>query len=426
VIDRRTFLGSGLSLLAGAAVVPRWSLARLRASGTGQGRESQRTALYASVGPVLTHYDVDAEGATLTRRASVSLPVNVQYAWPHASRRYLYVASSSSAPANGPAGTDHFVHAFGVDAASGALTPHGDPIRLPTRPIHLTSDIPSRHLLVAFNNPSGLRVYRLNADATLGREVAPAGALDFGVYGHQVRVTPDNRLAILVARGNDPAAGRPEDPGSLQVFHYDDGVLTRAVSIAPNGGYGFGPRHLDFHPTGPWVYVSLERQNKLEMYKLDPQGLSAGPVFRHETLAAPNGASRQAAGTVHVHPNGRFVYGVNRADTTIDYQGRRVFAGGENTLAVYAVNPATGEPVPIQHVDTGGIHCRTFHIDPTGRILVAAHIMGLPVRDGNTVHERPACLSVFRIGADGRLQFARKYDVEVGDRSMFWMGMMPL
>ena len=102
-------------------------------------------------------------------------------------------------------GTDHFLHAFRIDAASGALTPHGQPIRLPTRPIHLTSDIPSRHLLVAFNNPSALRVYRLNADATLGDEVPSAAPLDFGVYGHQVRVTPDNRFAILVARGNDPA-----------------------------------------------------------------------------------------------------------------------------------------------------------------------------------------------------------------------------
>ena len=138
------------------------------------------------------------------------------------------------------------------------------------------------------------------------------------------------------------------------------------------------------------------------MFTLEPHGLSAQPAFRQETLAAPGSTqSRQAAGTVHVHPNGRFVYGVNRADTTVDDQGRRVFAGGENTLAVYAIDPRTGAPTPIQHVDTRGIHCRTFHIDPSGRILVAAHIMGLPVREGGAIHDRPACLSVFRIAADG-------------------------
>ena len=41
------------------------------------------------------------------------------------------------------------------------------------------------------------------------------------------------------------------------------GVLRDEVSIAPNGGYGFGPRHLDFHPSKPWIYVSLERQTAL-------------------------------------------------------------------------------------------------------------------------------------------------------------------
>jgi 6-phosphogluconolactonase (cycloisomerase 2 family) len=423
VIDRRAFL----SLLAAAPSLSSLPANRSTPSETGrvQAGNGAHTALYASVGPVLTHYDVDATRAVLTRRSAVTLPVNVHYAWPHASNRYLYVASSSSAPANGPTGTDHFLHAFTIDARSGALTLHGQPIRLPTRPIHLTSDIPSRHLLVAFNNPSALRVYRLNADASLDKEVPPAAPLDFGIYGHQVRVTPDNKLAILVARGNDATVGHPEDPGALKVFHYDDGRLTQGRSVAPGGGYGFGPRHLDFHRTEPWVYVSLERQNTLEMFTLDGEGPSPQPVFRQETLAAPGATrSRQAAGTVHVHPNGRFVYAVNRADTTIEEHGRRVFAGGENTLAVYAIDSRSGAPTPIQHVDTRGIHCRTFHIDPTGQMLVAAHIMGLPVREGGAIHDRPACLSVFRIAVDGRLQFVRKYDVEVGERTMFWMGMV--
>lgn len=238
---------------------------------------SDKVALYSSVGPVLTHYDVDVGGAALVKHGSVTLPANVQYAWPHASRQYLYVASSSSAPGAGPAGTEHHVSAFRIDPASGALAPHGNPVRLPTRPIHLCTDVPSEHLLVAFNNPSALRVYR-----------------------------------------------------------------------------------------------------------------------------------------------------INRADTTAEFEGRKVFAGGENTLAVYSINPSTGEPALIQHVDTRGIHCRTFHIDPSGRMLVAAHTMGLPVRDGGTVRDVPACMSVFRIGSDGRLDYVRKYDVDVGRNTMFWMGMVRL
>jgi 6-phosphogluconolactonase len=33
---------------------------------------------------------------------------------------------------------------------------------------------------------------------------------------------------------------------------------------------------------------------------------------------------------------------------------------------------------------------------------------------------------VFLIGEDGKLTFVRKYDVDVGDMMMFWMGMVPL
>jgi hypothetical protein len=60
-----------------------------------------RVALYASVGPELTQYDVEVAGATLVGRGTVRLPANVQYAWPHASGQFLYVASSDSTPRDG-------------------------------------------------------------------------------------------------------------------------------------------------------------------------------------------------------------------------------------------------------------------------------------------------------------------------------------
>ena len=358
----------------------------------------------------------------------MTLPANVHYAWPHASRRFLYVATSDSASGvGGVVGTRHHVSALRIDPATGGLTPHGAPIALPTRPIHMTTDIPSEHALVAFSNPSGLRVYRINPDATLGAEVAQREPIDAGIYGHQVRVSLDNRLAILVTRGHNPAAGKPEEPGALKVFHYRNGQLSGEVSIAPNGGYGFGPRHLDFHPTKPWIYVSLERENKLDLFGRDGDALSPAPLFCKDTLAEPgNIRCRQAAGTVRVHPNGRFVYAINRASDTVEHEGKRVFPGGENNVVVYAIDPASGEPSAVQHIDTQGIHCRNFHIDPSGRMLVCSHIAAYPVKDGGAVRTVPACLSVFRIGADGKLDFARKYDVDVGTRQMFWMGMVPL
>jgi 6-phosphogluconolactonase len=383
--------------------------------------------LYANVGADLTHYDVDVAGAELIKRETVTLPAGVQYAWPHVSGRYLYVATSSSAPGYGTAGTEHHVTALSIDPATGALTPHGAPIRLPARPIHISTDIPSEYILVAFNNPSAVRVYRVNKDFTPGEEVTQSGPIDAGIFAHQVRVTPDNRLAILVTRGNEGTPTKAEDPGALKVFDYENGLLTNEVSIAPNGGKEFGPRHLDFHPTRPWMYVSIETQNKMYMFRMENSRINPEIAYRAETLAEPNNIrARQAAGTVHVHPNGRFVYGANRAEATTEFQGKQVFKGGANSIVVYSIDQSTGEPTPIQHIETQKIHPRTFHIDPSGRLLVAEHNLPVNVRDGDAVKTLPAGLSVFRMGDDGKLTFVRKYDIDVDDKTMFWMGMVPL
>src|SRR5881409_2647342 len=112
MVSRRTFF----SLVAGSLAAPQWSVAQ---------PASQQVALYANVGADLTHYDVDVAGAALIKRATVTLPASVQYAWPHVSRRYVYVATSSSASGYGPAGTEHHVTAFRIDPVSGALTKHG-------------------------------------------------------------------------------------------------------------------------------------------------------------------------------------------------------------------------------------------------------------------------------------------------------------
>jgi hypothetical protein len=34
--------------------------------------------------------------------------------------------------------------------------------------------------------------------------------------------------------------------------------------------------------------------------------------------------------------------------------------------------------VRVQSIDAAGIHCPTFNIDPSGRLLVAAHAVGAP------------------------------------------------
>ena len=396
--------------------------------------QTARGVLYASAGAELTQYDVDAKDASLVKKSSIRLPANVQYAWAHPSEKYLYVAwsdggASVAAPGTAvvPRGMRHGVSAFRIDPKSGALQALGQPISLAARPIHLSVDRSGTHVLIAYNDPSGVTVHRLNGDGTIGALVEQPLPLDTGIYAHQIRVDASNRTAILVTRGNGPTKDKPEDRGALKVFSYADGMLKNRASIAPNGGVDFQPRHLDFHPSQPWVFVSLERQSKLQVYQMSKDGsLGANPLFTKNSLLDPaHKALRQNAGTVHIHPNGRFVYQANRSASS-DAAGKPIDGRGENSIAVYSINPQTGEPKLIQSADTRGAEPRTFALDPSARILVAANQTAIFEGAGANARMIPAGLAVFRLGNDGKLDFVRKYDIDTSRGSVFWMGIVPL
>ena len=61
---------------------------------------------------------------------------------------------------------------------------------------------------------------------------------------------------------------------------------------------------------------------------------------------------------MQVHPSGKFLYGSNR---------------GHDTIAIFAIDAASGRLTPVGHQATGGKTPRNFGIDPTGRYLLAAN-----------------------------------------------------
>lgn len=388
--------------------------------------------LYAATGRKLTCYEIDVGSFTLTPRTSILFSANVQYAWPHALKPIIYVATSDRAKPH--PGTDHQLSALKIDPQSGALSFHGPSVHLRSRPIHLSADANSACLLVAFNEPSDLEIHRLNEDGSIGGPITQNVPMDTGVFAHQVRVSQDNKLVILVARGM-PADGvlphtrRQKKPGALKVFAYHDGMLGTETSVAPADHDSFGPRHIDFHPTAPWVFVSLETQNKLLVFERVGDQICPQPLFERDTL--PHDAQfsqRQQAGTLHVHPSGKFVYCVNRGTTATLIDGRKVLTDAINTFAVFAIDQITAQPTLIQHIDTAGIDARTFSIDPSGTMLVAGNSSNAEsrwVQCGDEQCEVAPNLAIFEIRPDGTLRFVRKYECPSDSReNLFWMGIL--
>ena len=414
MIGRRIVTAS----LAAAATAPGIALA---------GPKPPASVFYNAVGPTLAWWRVDTAAASLTRQGSVALPALVQYAWKHPKLNVLYVASSNFVPMGNPDGKHHLT-AFRIDPGTGALTPFGEPVPIKARPIHISVDGKGAYILTAYNIPSSMSVHAINADGSIGTEVKQTATLDGGIYAHQIRMFPSNNALILVSRGNNATAAKPEDPGSLKVKRIQGGQLTDIASVTPpSGGLGFGPRHVDFHPTKPWLFVSVERQNQLQVWRLDRDELTTPPVHVVTTLANPdNRRPDQMVGPIHVHPNGRFVYLGNRASGQIEVDGKKVAAGGENAIAVFRIDPVTGKPDMIQSIDTNGFHPRTFSIDPSGRMLTVANLMAMPVRDGGSVRTQPATLSSYRIGSSGKLDHVRTTDIETNGMTQWWSGFIPL
>jgi 6-phosphogluconolactonase len=416
-VQRRRFNASVASI-AGLSALGRFGTLEA------QSRESLRGDFYANVGSRLLRYRVEEGGRSLVEVGEpVVLPEEIQEAWQ--SGRYLYVASSDEHTTATP--RNHYINAFEVDS-TGALNPLGAPVRLRHRPIHITVDQRGEHVLSAFNNPSGVAVHRLNADGSIGEEVAQESALDAGVYAHQIRVMPSGRAVIVPARGNQAVPGRrEEDRGALKIFSYADGRLSNRQSVAPNGGRDFRCRHVEFHPSGQWVYVVIESQNELQTFRIEDDRLSAEPVFVTNLLATPPPSKPgQAASAIRLHPNGRTLYVANRGRGKEVFRGEEVISEDmENSIAVLAVDTTTGEPRLIQSADPESIDVRMFALSPDGRSLVAtSHESEGPIqrRRGNDIEVVPPRIVLFSVAPDGRLALEYKRDVETGGEFQLWCG----
>ncbi|MEO7246315.1 MAG: beta-propeller fold lactonase family protein, partial [Rubrivivax sp.] len=232
---------------------------------------------------------------------------------------------------------------------------------------------------------------------------------------------PSRQAAVIVARGNHARGDLPEEPGSLEFLALRDGQLTNIATVAPNGGHGFGPRHLDFHPDGRWAAVSMERQNELQVFEMLADRFAPAPAHRVTTLDRPAHAGHdQLSGALHFHPDGRTLYVINRHDSSVYGDGREPADAASNNVAVYRFDAATGGPKLIQHIATESVHVRTFSLDASATLLVTASILPALWRHDGVVETVPARLTFFRIASDGRLSLAAVRDMG-GDRAaMFW------
>ena len=389
-----------------------------------QNSKAHISNFYAAIGDQLIHFNANIDTAKLKQNASVRFGLNIQYVWRHPNLSIIYLALSNGGPGN--KGTKHQLCACNLNTKDGTIEDIINSVTLPYRPLHLSIDRQKKHVLVAYNDPCFISVHQLATNGAISSRIKQDINLDEGMFGHQIMATPDGKEVIFVCRGFDALNGQPERPGALKFFDYEDGKLSFKNSIAPNHGIGFGARHLDFHQNKNWVYLAVERQSEIHFLRINGDATNKIIEQKVSTLAHDvQPGVRQAASAIHIHPNGNFVYVSNRAYLAKKCSPKQIIPKGEDNIAVFKINRETGTVNLIDSVDTNGSLPRTFSIDPSGRLLIAAN--SEPARKRNKlgqVVDLPVSLSLFKIDGDGKLEQTENLAFPNDDQLLFWAGFL--
>ncbi|MBI5771068.1 MAG: lactonase family protein [Verrucomicrobia bacterium] len=272
----------------------------------------------------------------------------------HPNGRFLYAIEESSDPKRTPG---RGVSAYAIDAKSGALTLLNTQSVGSPGPCHLTVDRNARCVLIANYGGGSVAAIALLPDGKLGalgsvlqhtgssvnaaRQKAP--------HAHGIYLSPDNRFALVPDLGLDRVLVYRLDAAKATLTAHDPA----GAALPP----GSGPRHLAFSPDGKFVYVINELLCTMAVFKWDAAKGTLTDVQNVSTLPADE-PFRPAYSTAEVfaHPSGKFLYGSNR---------------GHHSIAVFAIDRASGKLTQIQNQSTLGKTPRNFALDPTGTWLLA-------------------------------------------------------
>lgn len=285
---------------------------------------------------------------------TVSEVINPSFVALDPQQRFLYAVDEVLEIDGQPGGA---VSAFAVNPADGTLTflnrqpSHG------TDPCHVRVE-PSGKFVLASNYGSGsVAMFPIQSDGSLGPAsdtVQHVGSSvnpnrQKGPHAHSINPDPTGRFALVADLGLDKVLVYRLDLANGKLVPNDP----PSVSVAP----GAGPRHLAFHPNGRYAFVINEIGSTLTSLAWDAERGTLREIQTISTLPADFTGTSHCA-DVHVAPSGKFVYGSNR---------------GHDSIAIFAIDAATGQLSYVGHESTRGRTPRNFAVDPTGTLLLAAN-----------------------------------------------------
>jgi 6-phosphogluconolactonase len=169
-----------------------------------------------------------------------------------------------------------------------------------------------------------------------------------GPHPHCAVASPDNRFVIVTDLGTDRIISYRFDHGRLSMVG-----APPPLAVPP----GSGPRHFIFAPGHDRAYAINELGGTITYLGYDAESGALELRQTISTLPATHTDLNNCA-DLHLSPDGRFIYGSNR---------------GHDSIAVFAVNPQSGELSSLGQTPAGGNWPRNFALSASGRYLLVAN-----------------------------------------------------
>src|SRR5438034_2598874 len=353
-IARRNFLGGAVGLMAAAAAGGCTTMAgSTMSSPTAPVPKLAYVGCYTSKernghGEGINVYQIDAATGNWTHVQLLKGIVNPSFLTFDRQKRTLYAAHGDGGEAT----------SYRVDAATGQLAPLNAQATNGKNGVSLAVDATNRFLVLANYSSGTVSVLPINPDGslapltdlvTLQGKPGPHRTEQASAHPHDVVFEPRGRFVVVPDKGLDATFVYRLDPASGQLGAADP----PSVASRP----GAGPRHVDFHPSKPYLYQINELDSTITTFRFDPERGELMPLQVITTLP-PSFTGNSATSEIAVAPSGAFVYGSNR---------------GHDSIAIFAVDDATGVLSSVGWESTQGKVPPFFALDPSGAVLFAAN-----------------------------------------------------
>ncbi len=299
-------------------------------------------------------YRFDAKTGKLTSIGLAAESSNPTFLAVHPNGKFLYAINEDNEFQGKKTGS---VSAFSIDKASGKLTLLNQVSSASPGPCHLVVDATGKAVLVANYAGGSFSSFPLAADGKLGEAASfiqeTGGSVDASrqkaPHGHSIVLTKNNKFAVGADLGTD----------HVNVFKVD----AAAGKITPNDPAfgtvkpGSGPRHSAIAPDQKHLYVLSEMASTVTTFDFDAEKGTMKEIDSVSTLPS-DFKGKSTTAEIFTDAAGKFVYASNR---------------GHDSIAVFAVDAATGKLKFLHTESTGGKTPRGFMIDPSGNYIVAGN-----------------------------------------------------